>query len=124
MTLEESKLLAHRVRAERMKLGLSASELARRTGLNVGTITRLEKGQLENPRTENLLMIGGVLNISASDIMALRHPNADPGPPSVLQYLRQKFSHLPASTHAEMERLLLEMADRVTPGPGIREDDY
>jgi transcriptional regulator with XRE-family HTH domain len=53
--------LADAIRSQREKLGLSASEVARQAGVAKGTITRLELGQISNPRMDNLRAIADVL---------------------------------------------------------------
>ena len=62
--------LAETIRTQRQKLGLSASEVARQAGVAKGTITRLELGQIANPRMDNLRAIADVLQLPLTDILA------------------------------------------------------
>lgn len=71
MTPEQAAQLAELLRTHRQRLGLSAHEVARRAGVNVGTVTRIEKEQIPSPRPENLIAIGEVLGIPAADLFAV-----------------------------------------------------
>jgi transcriptional regulator with XRE-family HTH domain len=70
MTPEEARSLADLLRTQRDFLGLSAHEVARRAGVNVGTVTRIEHGEIPNPRPESLMAMARVLQISPSDLFA------------------------------------------------------
>lgn len=125
MTPAQARELAKRLKAERIKLGLSAHEVARRAGVNVGTVTRIEKAQIRGPRVENLLAIGAVLDIPPGDILSLRHVLPTSQLPSLGQYLRTRFAHLPESAFEEIERVVHELADRYrSHGPVDHEDEY
>ena len=125
MTPDEAQRLAKRLRHEREKLGLSAHEVARRAGINVGTVTRIELGQIANPRAENLLAIAAVLAIPGSDIFALANWVQKDDLPSFSPYMRAKYSFLPESAFKEMQTFFDTMAVKYgTDGPARGEDEY
>jgi transcriptional regulator with XRE-family HTH domain len=124
MTPKEAKQLASRLRAERERLGLSASEVARRAHVNVATVTRIELGQIANPRAENLLAIAAVLGVPAADIFTLTNWLGEDYLPSFSPYMRAKYGDLPESAFAEMQRVFDRMTLRFgTRGPAPGEDE-
>ena len=125
MTPEEAQRLAKRLRIEREKHGLSAHEVARRAGVNVGTVTRIELGQIASPRPENLLAIAAVLDIPAADIFALANWVQPDDLPSFSSYLRAKYGSLPESAFREMQTVFESLALKYgTQGPGPHDDEY
>jgi transcriptional regulator with XRE-family HTH domain len=125
MTPEEAQRLAQRLRKDREQHGLSAHEVARRAGVNVGTVTRIELGQIASPRPENLLAIAAVLDIPASDIFALANWVQPDDLPSFSPYMRAKYSSLPESAFREMQTFFDSMAVKYgAKGPALREDEY
>lgn len=124
MSPRQAKQLANRLKQERQRLGISASEVARRAHVNVGTVTRIELSQIANPRTENLLAIAAVLRIPASDIFALTNWLRSDNLPSFAPYMRAKYGHLPESALAELQRVFDRMTETYgTSGPGPGEDE-
>ncbi|MDQ1734152.1 MAG: hypothetical protein QOH56_403 [Pseudonocardiales bacterium] len=124
MTPEEARRLAKRLRARREKAGLSAHEVARRASVNVATVTRIELGQIANPRAENLLSIAAVLDIPASDIFALANWVQKDDLPSFSPYMRAKYGFLPESAFREMQDVFDEMAVKYgTHGPAPGDDE-
>lgn len=59
------KVLGNRIRTRREQLGLSASALARRTGVTRDTLAAWESGQSE-PRANKLMMLAGVLGTNVA----------------------------------------------------------
>lgn len=57
-----------KLKIERVKQGLTQSELALLCGLNVNAIVRLEKGQLENARFGTLIKVSKALDKSIEEL--------------------------------------------------------
>ena len=56
--------LQHRIREARGALGISQEELARRTGVTLNTINRLERGVATDPHYSTLLNLAKALEVS------------------------------------------------------------
>lgn len=91
MIPEQAAQLAELLRTHRQRLGLSAHEVARRAGVNVGTVTRIEKEQIPSLRPENMIAIGEVLGIPAADLFAVGDWVPEHELPSFRPYLRAKY---------------------------------
>lgn len=125
MTPEEVRSLATRIREKRVAKGITATEVAKRAGVNPGTVTRLELGQIRDPRPSNLLAIAAALDIKPADIFSMSNwlPGAEL--PSFSPYLRQKYSYLPEDAFTQMQRVFQEMTEKYgTRGPLPGEDEY
>lgn len=59
---------AHRIRATRLRMGLSQAELASRSGLTPAAISQLENGQRE-PSFSTLVRLSEALETSPNDLM-------------------------------------------------------
>lgn len=59
------------IRKKRMERGLSARELARRSGVSQPYLSQLENGKNENPSIEILKKLAKALNISYVELMAI-----------------------------------------------------
>ncbi len=112
MNPRECTRLAYLVRSHREKLGLSASEVARQAGVNVGTVTRLELKQIPNPRPDSLLAIGHVLGIPAADLFATTDWLPKGELPSFTPYLRAKYGDLPDEALGEVEEFFSRLRDK------------
>lgn len=124
MTLEQAAQLATLLRTQRQRLGLSAHEVARRAGVNVGTVTRIEKEQIPSPRPENLTAIGEVLGIPAADLFAVVDWVPEHELPSFSPYLRAKYKEFPEAAVGEMERFFARLAKKHgVEGPVHGEDE-
>ena len=124
MTAPQIFKLAHSFKTKRQQLGLTAAEVARRAHVNIGTVTRLEHGQIASPRIENLLAIAAALEIPAADVFAMTNLMEGDQLPTFTPYLRAKYQHLPESAIAEMQRVFDDLASRVgRQGPRPGEDE-
>jgi transcriptional regulator with XRE-family HTH domain len=124
MTPEEAQRLGNLLRTRRKDRGLGAREVARRAGIDVATVTRIEQGQIPSPHPENLTAIGDVLGIPAADLFAA----ADWLPPEQLPtfrpYLRAKYHDLPDEAVREIEAFFARLADKYgVDGPVDGEDE-
>src|SRR5215211_1558284 len=102
MNPDEARHLADLLREKRLAAGLTAREVARRAGVDSGTVSRIELGQIASPRPDNLRAIGEVLGIPAADLFAATDwlPRRDL--PSFRPYLRSKYRELPPEAVAEI----------------------
>lgn len=121
MTPEQARALGAFIRKRRLKLGISARELARRAG--VADVVRLEQGGLLNPRAESLRGVANGLEVPLSDLLAA----ADWLPPKELPtfrpYLRTKY-RLPDDAVEEMEAFMARLAKKHgIKGPAAGEDE-
>jgi transcriptional regulator with XRE-family HTH domain len=125
MTPDQAQQLAELLRRHRQAQQLTAREVARRAGVDVGTVTRLEQGQILSPRAENLRAIGAVLHIPAADLFAAAAWLPEGELPSFRPYLRSKYRELPpeaiAEIEAEFERIARDYGAR---GPVDGEDEH
>lgn len=125
MTPDEARHLADLLRSHRLAQGLAAREVARRAGVDVGTVTRLEQGQILSPRAENLRAIGEVLHIPAADLFAVAAWLPKDELPSFRPYLRSKYRDLPPEAIAEIEAVFERIArDYGARGPVDHEDEH
>src|SRR4051794_1686219 len=103
MTPQEATQLADLLRRHRQRQHLTAREVARRAGVDVGTVTRLEQGLILSPRAENLRAIGEALHIPAADLFAAAAWLPEGELPTFRPYLRSKYRDLPPEAIAEIE---------------------
>jgi len=126
MAPKEARRLAKRIRDARLAAGISASELSRRSGVNVATITRYERELIANPQPESLLPIANVLGIPTADIFALRRWVGKDDLPSFGSYLHARYEGLPDEAVDELRSHFHATALRYgfdsRPAPG--EDEY
>jgi transcriptional regulator with XRE-family HTH domain len=124
MRPDEAQKLADLLRMKRETLGLSAHEVARRAGVNVGTVTRIELAQIPSPRPESLTAIGDVLGIPAADLFAVADWLPRKELPTFRPYLRAKYRELPDEAIAEIEGFLTQLARKHgVGGPADGEDE-
>lgn len=121
MTPEQAQALGTFIRERRLKLGISARELARRAG--IADVVRLEQGRLPNPGAETLRAVATGLEVPLSDLLAA----ADWLPPKELPtfrpYLRAKY-RLPDEAVDEMDAFLARLAKKHgVKGPADSEDE-
>lgn len=119
--------LARTIRLQREKLGISASELARRARVAKGTITRLELGQNAAPRMDNLLAIAEALELPLTELLAESDLLQKDDLPAFSPYLRTKYKGIPESALKEIDEHFREVAKRhgihLNNGPAPGEDE-
>lgn len=127
MQEQDVQRLASTIRQQRERLGLSASEVARRAGVAKGTITRLELGQIASPRMDNLRTIADVLQLPFTEILADSSMLRDSDLPTLKPYLRTKFKDMPEGAVREIEQHFRDVAARhgidISTGPAPGEDE-
>lgn len=123
MKQPESTPLADLLRAARARSGLTAREVARRARVDVGTVTRIELGQIARPQPDSVTAIGAVLGVSAADLFAAADWLPREELPTLRPYLRAKYRELPDEALSEVEALLVRYTDRYGRGPTAGEDE-
>ena len=104
--------LAKLIRSRREQTGMSAAELARRADTNKSTITRLESGQVPNPRPETLKAVAVALNLPVSDLLASADYFNRGDLPSMTPYLRSRYGYLSDSAQAEIDAAFRDITAR------------
>jgi len=106
------------VRAQRQAQGWSGQALAQRAGIDNGSLSRIENGEVTQPSPRMLLAIAQALEIDVADLYL--QAGFAPGTelPSVEPYLRAKFD-LPD----EAVRQIAEIVDMYNERYGRREAD-
>jgi transcriptional regulator with XRE-family HTH domain len=124
MTPEEAQQLGVMLRTKRETSGLTAREMARRAGVDVGTVTRIEQGQILAPRPDNLTALGDVLSIPAADLFATANWLPKDELPTLTPYLRAKYKEFPDEAVDEMGQFFARLAkEHGVQGPEGREDE-
>ena len=124
MTDEERRQLADAVRTARQARGLTAREVARRAGVDVGTVTLLERCKIRQPRVENVRAIAEVVGLPLADVYSMLHWLPSDELPSLRPYMRAKYRDLPEDALAEVESFVEQLSRRhSTRGPVDHEDE-
>ncbi|MEU4194852.1 helix-turn-helix transcriptional regulator [Kribbella sp. NPDC026611] len=112
MTPNQQEALPQIIKNRRVELGLSASELARRAGVQKSTISRLEAGERQTPKADILMAIARVLGLSNTDLFVAADWMPEGELPSFKPYLRAKYGDLPAEELAKLEATFAKVAKR------------
>lgn len=112
MNPEQAVKLAQTIRARRGALGLSASEVARRAQVAKATVTRLELGDIPQPRPDNLRAIAEALQLPVADLFAAADWIPEGELPTLTPYLRTKYKAMPADAVQEIEQHFAAVAQR------------
>lgn len=129
MTPEQSARLGVLLTSKREEAGLSIPEVSRQAGIDRGTLWRIEKGVITNPKAENLQSIGEVLGIPTSDLFATVGWVPPKQLPTIRPYLRTKYRQLPDAAVKEIEGYFDDVARRhgisfdTDHGPQNQEDE-
>lgn len=123
MDKKQAQSLGKMLKQSREKLGLSAREVADRSGMADSNVLRLEQGAIANPRPETLKSLADALSLDLSDLYAAAGYVQPEGLPSFAPYLRSKYADLPASAQREIEASFKKIAakhgyDPAGPKPG------
>jgi transcriptional regulator with XRE-family HTH domain len=94
-TKSDSKQLGQLLQRHRHAAGLSLEKLATATGMDKGTIHRIEQGQIEAPNPKNLQKLATALGTEVEDYFALAGYFTPHGLPSLGAYLRAKYDASP-----------------------------
>lgn len=123
MDVKQALSLGQQLRAKRTELGLSARDIAERSGMADSNVLRLEQGAIANPRPETLKAIADALGLDLADLYAAAGYVQPAGLPSFAPYLRSKYAGLPVDAQREIERSFQQIAakhgyDPAGPLPG------
>lgn len=127
MTPEQARDLARMLKTARQERGLSAREVAKRSGMNDSNVVRLEQGAILNPRPETLKSLADVLDLDLADVYATIGYVQPEGLPNFTPYLRTKYSDLPPRARRELERSFTDIVKRYgydPSGPKPGEDEH
>ncbi|MEE2032982.1 helix-turn-helix domain-containing protein [Rhodococcus chondri] len=129
MNPKQALKLAQTLRTRRGELGLSASEVARRAEVAKATVTRLELGDIPQPRPDNLRAIAEALELPVADLFAAADWIPEGELPTLTPYLRTKYKDMPADAVREIEQHFAAVAQRHgltldhTAGPSSGQDE-
>jgi transcriptional regulator with XRE-family HTH domain len=126
MNPQQAKVLGDRLRARREALELSLRDLERASGVDNGTIVRIEQGAFAAPRPDKLSRLADALGLSLADVFALAEYSVPSELPTFAPYLRSKYRDLPAPAVEELERSFQQIAKRHgfdPEGPAVGEDE-
>lgn len=123
MNPKQAKELGRRLRARREELDLLLRDLERLSGVDNGTLARIEQGAFAAPRPDKLARIAEGLGLNLADVFALADYSVPSELPSFSPYLRTKYRDLPAPAVEELERSFARIAKRhgfnpAGPAPG------
>ena len=126
MNPEQAQELGRQLRTRREELGLSGRDLERLTGVDNGTIVRIEQGAFAAPRPDKLSRIADALGLSLADVFALAEYVVPDELPTFAPYLRSKYRDLPAPAVDELERSFKRITKRhgfEPDGPAAGQDE-
>lgn len=127
MDSEQSNALAQLLKLTREKHGLSARELAKRSGITDSNVVRLEQGGIANPRPDTLKALADVLDLDLADVYSAAGYVQPKGLPSFAPYLRSRYADLPDSAKRELETSFTHIAEKYgydAAGPKPGEDEH
>ena len=125
MSPEQADQLAELLRDKRERLGLSASEVARRAGVTAGTVTRIELAQIPSPKADSLTAIAEVLQIPKADVFAAAGWVPGNELPTLRPYLRSKYHGLSEEDADKVESYIGQLQWQYgTHGPADGEDEH
>jgi len=100
----QARRLGEWLRERRHEVGIGTTELAKRTGINDATITRLEQGAIASPDPHKLRLISHELDLKLADVYAMAGYAAPTDLPSFQPYLRRKYRDLPDDAIEDLEQ--------------------
>jgi transcriptional regulator with XRE-family HTH domain len=112
MNAEQAHRLATLLASKRGAAGLSPGEVARRAGIDKGTIWRIERAKIASPKARTLQAIGEVLSIPSSELFEIAPWVTPDELPTIRPYLRTKYRQLPPEAMQEIEAHFADLAKR------------
>lgn len=112
MTPEQQEQLAQTIKQRRQELGLSASEVARRAGVQKTTITRLEAAQRQTPQADSLKAVARVLDLQVTDLFVAADWLPKGELPTLRPYLRSQYRDLSDDAMAELEESISDIVKK------------
>jgi transcriptional regulator with XRE-family HTH domain len=123
---DQASELGQYLRHKREALGLSTRQLAKRSGVNDVTISRIERGEFAAPRPDKLAKLADALGISGFDLLERADYVTADELPNFVPYLRSKYQDLPEEAVAQIERYVGRLAKKhgvAIDGPAPGEDE-
>lgn len=102
------------IRNRRIELGYTMKELAEKVGVNEGTISRWESGDIANMRRDKIVALAKALNIPPITLMEMDVPEPEPKEPGyeeALQVFTRSRKNLTKEQRMELARRILEESD-------------
>lgn len=127
MDNHQSQQLGTLLRTAREELGLSAREVADRSGMADSNVLRLEQGAIASPRPDTLKSLADVLHLDLADLYTTAGYVQPDRLPSFTPYLRSKYANLPASAKRELEASFERIVAKHgydPDGPNTGEDEH
>lgn len=112
MTPDQTVKLINLLTGKRNELKLSVNEVARRAGVDTGTVWRIEQGMIAKPRVESLIAIAKVLGISPMQLFTTVGWLTADDLPDLGTYLNAKFADLPESAVEEAEHYVDDLRSK------------
>ncbi|MGL5827853.1 MAG: helix-turn-helix domain-containing protein [Nocardioides sp.] len=126
MTHSQSNKLIRLITTARERRGISARELAKRSGVAASNIVRLERGDIARPTTETLDALASALELDSAKLYQAAGYQPSGALPTFTPYLRSKYSNLPPAARAELETSFAKIAEKYgydPAGPAPGEDE-
>lgn len=124
MTQEVIQSVGEILSVARKALGISANELARRSGINVSNVSRMENGLIIQPSPDTLQRLGDALGLDWADLFAAAGYEQPKTLPTIKPYLRSKYPNLPESALTEISAITTKYGvDPHHTGPRAGEDE-
>lgn len=112
----------------REALGISARELARRSGIHFSNVRRIELGEVSVPNPDTLRQLADALGLDLADLFAIAGYSQPQNLPAFTPYLRSKYRDLPPDAQDELAKAFEHITDKYgydpsTNGPRAGEDE-
>src|SRR5690349_16281557 len=112
MNPTSAKRLAKLLKERRLKAALSAQEVARRSGVNVASISRLEHAEIPSPRADSLTAIAKVIGLPATDLFVCADWIPDDQLPTFEPYLDTKYRNLSPTALSELKAAFARIVEQ------------
>lgn len=126
MNQRQATKLGSWLRDRRHEAGIGTTQLAKRTGINDATITRIEHGAIASPDPQKLARIAEELDLNLADVYAMAGYAAPKNLPSFQPYLRRKYRDLPDTAIEDLEQAFQQIVKKhgyQPDGPAASEDE-
>ncbi|MFJ9781083.1 helix-turn-helix domain-containing protein [Amycolatopsis sp. NPDC101161] len=110
MTDDAARRFGEYLRDLRTQRKQSVRGLAVAAGIDSGTVTRLEHGEIHAPSPDTLKQLARALKVPLADLFAMAEYVTAGELPDLAPYLNTKFGHLPDETRAAMAQYCTEQA--------------
>jgi transcriptional regulator with XRE-family HTH domain len=104
MNQSQANGLGQWLRERRQEAGIGTTDLAKRTGINDATITRIEQGVIARPDPRKLSRIADILELNLADVYAMAGYATTTDLPSFQPYLRRKYQDLPEDALDDLQQ--------------------